>query len=78
MEHSRRSIAFSGAQARENGFGAQPKSSTQQAHAQHPKSPIWVSVVPLWDLQPLGEGWGGYDMMPELGTSDLHGAFSHI
>lgn len=26
----------------------------------------------------LGRGGGGYDMMPELGTSDPHGMFSHI
>lgn len=73
---SRRTVAFSGARARE-GVVWVPRSPTQQAHVQCPKPPIWVLLMPL---QPLDSPWKGEgpDMMPELGTRDQNGKFSHM
>lgn len=73
---SRRTVASSGAQARE-GVVWVPRGPTQQASVQRPKPPIWVLLMPL---QPLDSPWKGEgpDMMPELGTSAQNGKFSHI
>lgn len=70
---SRRTVAFSGAQARE-GVVWVPRGPTQQANVQRPKPPIWVLLMTL-DSPWKGEG---PDMMPELGTSAQNGKFSHI